>query len=50
MTHENPLETKNLAFFSTNAVTGAGTGLVIRTGDRTFMGRIAHLVSGKVIK
>lgn len=31
-TNDNPLETKNLAFFSTFAVEGSGVGLVIRTG------------------
>lgn len=45
-TNENPLETKNVAFFSTNAVEGTCTGIVIRTGDRTVMGRIANLASG----
>merc|ERR1719334_739576 len=45
-THENPLETRNLAFFSTNAVEGTCTGVVICTGDRTVMGRIANLASG----
>jgi sodium/potassium-transporting ATPase subunit alpha len=45
-THENPLETKNLAFFSTNAVEGTCRGVVIKTGDRTVMGRIANLASG----
>uniref|UniRef100_F1KRT3 Sodium/potassium-transporting ATPase subunit alpha n=1 Tax=Ascaris suum TaxID=6253 RepID=F1KRT3_ASCSU len=45
-TSENPLETKNLAFFSTNAVEGSAKGLVVCTGDRTVMGRIAHLASG----
>jgi sodium/potassium-transporting ATPase subunit alpha len=45
-TNENPLETKNLAFFSTNAVEGSAKGIVIGTGDRTVMGRIAHLASG----
>jgi sodium/potassium-transporting ATPase subunit alpha len=44
--HENPLETKNLAFFSTNAVEGTARGIVIFTGDRTVMGRIANLASG----
>lgn len=34
-TNENPLETKNLAFFSTNAVEGTAKGVVINTGDRT---------------
>uniref|UniRef100_A0A0N5B8S3 Sodium/potassium-transporting ATPase subunit alpha n=1 Tax=Strongyloides papillosus TaxID=174720 RepID=A0A0N5B8S3_STREA len=45
-TSENPLETKNIAFFSTNAVEGTAKGIVIYTGDRTVMGRIAHLASG----
>jgi len=45
-THENPLETKNLAFFSTNAVEGTMKGVVVNTGDNTVMGRIAGLASG----
>merc|ERR1712117_51802 len=44
--HENPLETKNLAFFSTNAVEGTATGIVVNIGDNTVMGRIAGLASG----
>merc|ERR1711962_586403 len=45
-THENPLETKNLAFFSTNAVEGTCVGMVVNIGDNTVMGRIAGLASG----
>merc|ERR1712193_288978 len=45
-THENPLETKNLAFFSTNAVEGTSKGIVVSIGDHTVMGRIAGLASG----
>nr|CAH0099301.1 unnamed protein product [Daphnia galeata] len=45
-THNNPLETKNLAFFSSNAVEGVARGIVIRVGDNTVMGRIASLTSG----
>merc|ERR1712172_227845 len=45
-THDNPLETKNLAFFSTNAVEGTCTGMVVNIGDNTVMGRIAGLASG----
>jgi sodium/potassium-transporting ATPase subunit alpha len=44
--HENPLETKNLAFFSTNAVEGTCIGMVVNIGDNTVMGRIAGLASG----
>merc|ERR1719423_364467 len=45
-THENPLETRNLAFFSTNAVEGTCRGMVVNIGDNTVMGRIAGLASG----
>ena len=45
-TNDNPLETKNLAFFSTNAVEGTCRGIVINIGDNTVMGRIAGLASG----
>merc|ERR1719427_1220418 len=45
-THENPLETKNIAFFSTNAVEGTAVGMVVMIGDHTVMGRIAGLASG----
>ena len=38
-THENPLETRNLAFFSTNAVEGTARGIVVNVGDNTVMGR-----------
>jgi len=44
--HDNPIETKNLAFFSTNAVEGTMTGIVVKCGDNTVMGRIAGLASG----
>lgn len=44
-TNDNPLETRNLAFFSTNAVEGTARGLVINIGDRTVMGRIAGLAT-----
>ena len=45
-TDENPLETKNLAFFSTNALEGTAVGMVVNIGDNTVMGRIAGLASG----
>jgi len=43
--NDNPLETRNIAFFSTNCVEGTARGIVISTGDRTVMGRIATLAS-----
>jgi sodium/potassium-transporting ATPase subunit alpha len=44
-TNENPLETRNLAFFCTTAVEGVARGVVIGTGDRTLMGRIASIAA-----
>ena len=38
-------QAKNLAFMSTNCVEGKGIGIVIATGDRSVMGRIAGLAS-----
>ena len=45
-TDNNPLETKNLAFFSTNVIEGNARGMVVGIGDSTVMGRIAGLASG----
>jgi sodium/potassium-transporting ATPase subunit alpha len=45
-TDDNPMETKNLAFFSTNALEGTAKGIVVAVGDKTFIGRIADLASG----
>ncbi|XP_069031786.1 sodium/potassium-transporting ATPase subunit alpha-3-like isoform X2 [Embiotoca jacksoni] len=45
-THDNPLETQNIAFFSTNCVEGTARGIVVGIGDQTMMGRIATLTSG----
>merc|ERR1712117_830447 len=42
---DNSLETRNLAFFSTNAVEGTCVGMVVNIGDNTVMGRIAGLAS-----
>ena len=44
--NDNPLETKNLAFFGTNAVEGTAKCIVVNIGDNTAMGKIAGLASG----
>ncbi|KAK1169891.1 sodium/potassium-transporting ATPase subunit alpha-1-like [Acipenser oxyrinchus oxyrinchus] len=44
--NENPLETRNIVFYSTSCVEGTACGIVINTGDHTVMGRIATLASG----
>ncbi|XP_012415002.1 LOW QUALITY PROTEIN: potassium-transporting ATPase alpha chain 2-like [Trichechus manatus latirostris] len=45
-THDNPLETKNMCFYSTTCLEGVATGMVINTGDSTIIGQIASLASG----
>tara|TARA_R110002050_G_scaffold238236_1_gene374296 strand:- start:1732 stop:2550 length:819 start_codon:yes stop_codon:yes gene_type:complete len=45
-THENPLETANLAFYSTASTEGTAKGIVISIGDNTVIGRIAGLATG----
>eukprot|EP01099_Mayorella_cantabrigiensis_P003865 TRINITY_DN2903_c0_g2_i1.p1 TRINITY_DN2903_c0_g2~~TRINITY_DN2903_c0_g2_i1.p1 ORF type:complete len:533 (-),score=137.59 TRINITY_DN2903_c0_g2_i1:8-1552(-) len=49
-TDENPLETKNLAFFTTLVVEGSSKGVVINTGDNTVIGRIAGLAISTVVE
>ena len=39
------MESKNLAFYSTNVVEGKGRGVVVKTGDDTVMGSFAGLVA-----
>lgn len=41
-TEENILESRNIALMGTMVVNGSGLGIVILTGDRSVMGRIAH--------
>ncbi|XP_076670868.1 sodium/potassium-transporting ATPase subunit alpha-4 isoform X2 [Andrena cerasifolii] len=44
-TDDNPLESANVAFFSSFAVDGEGIGIVLATGDGTMIGRLAGLTS-----
>ena len=44
--NEIRIQSKNMAFFSTNVLEGKGTGVIIETGDKTVIGNIAGLVSG----
>lgn len=44
--NENPLETKNLAFFSCQITDGSARGIVVATGGQTVIGRIADLTEG----
>ncbi|CAA7265292.1 unnamed protein product [Cyclocybe aegerita] len=42
-----PVEAENLVFNSTLVVNGEGWGIVLRTGDHTFIGQIASLTGGE---
>ncbi|XP_055330378.1 sodium/potassium-transporting ATPase subunit alpha-B-like [Paramacrobiotus metropolitanus] len=42
---EDPLASKNLVFYTCNAVEGWGRGIVVKRGDNTVMGRIAKLTT-----
>lgn len=44
-TDSNPLESHNLAFYGTLAMDGSAYGVVIKTGPRTLIGKIADLAS-----
>ena len=43
--NEKLIESRNMAFFSTNVLEGKGKGVVVETGDKTVIGSIAGLVS-----
>ena len=45
-TNSNPMETENIAFFSTYCTEGTARGIVIRVGDYTSIGQIAFLTTG----
>lgn len=48
-TDEKYLESKNMAYMTTLITQGSGKGLVVATGDRTVMGKIAGL-TGKTVQ
>uniref|UniRef100_A0A0K2UVM5 Sodium/potassium-transporting ATPase subunit alpha n=1 Tax=Lepeophtheirus salmonis TaxID=72036 RepID=A0A0K2UVM5_LEPSM len=40
LTHPNPFQTKNLIFFSTYVIEGTAKGIVVNTGNHTFVGQL----------
>ncbi|KAJ2449878.1 hypothetical protein EV183_004643 [Coemansia sp. RSA 2336] len=46
-TSSNYLETRNMAMMGANVTQGQCAGVVVATGDRTVLGRIGRLVTGK---
>ena len=41
----NIAELNNICFMGTNVISGSGKGVVIKTGDSTYFGKIAHTIS-----
>lgn len=46
----DPKEATNMIFFGTDASEGTCTGVVVRTGDDTFIGKIAQLTEGTEVE
>ncbi|HEY1363597.1 MAG TPA: magnesium-translocating P-type ATPase [Xanthobacteraceae bacterium] len=42
-----PFDLPNMCFMGANVVSGFATGLVVRTGDRTFFGQLADRIAGR---
>jgi sodium/potassium-transporting ATPase subunit alpha len=49
-THNDPMLSKNLVFYSTHAVEGHATGLVVAVGGSTLMGKIVEVAGNIVAK
>jgi Mg2+-importing ATPase len=46
---EDVFEIPNLCFMGANVVSGYGTGVILRTGMKTFFGQLAHEIAGRRI-
>src|SRR6516225_9801900 len=44
---EDAFQLPNLCFMGANVVSGYGTGVILRTGMRTFFGQLAHEITGR---
>lgn len=45
----DPLETTNLAFYSTNVIQGQGKGVVIKCGDETVIGNKSQSIMPQIL-
>ena len=41
-TSDNPMQTRNLAFFGSTVLEGSAIGVVVFTGNHTILGRLAN--------
>jgi Mg2+-importing ATPase len=44
---DDPFDLPNICFMGANVVSGYGTGVVLRTGPKTFFGKLAHEIVGR---
>ncbi|MCC8981173.1 magnesium-translocating P-type ATPase [Bradyrhizobium acaciae] len=44
---EDSFDLPNICFMGANVVSGYGTGIILRTGRRTFFGQLAHEIAGR---
>lgn len=44
---DDAFELPNLCFMGANVVSGYGTGVILRTGQKTFFGQLAHEIAGR---
>ena len=44
---EDPFDLPNICFMGANVVSGFGAGVILRTGAKTFFGRLAHQIAGR---
>ncbi len=44
---DGPFDLANICFMGANVVSGYGTGVIVRTGPRTYFGRLAHEIAGR---
>jgi Mg2+-importing ATPase len=44
---EDAFDLPNLCFMGANVVSGYGTGVIVRTGAKTFFGQLAHEIAGR---
>jgi Mg2+-importing ATPase len=44
---EDAFDIPNLCFMGANVVSGYGTGVIVRTGAKTFFGQLAHEIAGR---
>lgn len=46
---EDPFDLPNLCFMGANVVSGYATGVILRTGNRTFFGQLADQITGQQV-